>query len=299
MSTAPDPDTETPTDVGPRLRAAREAKQLSLGQIADATKILIGTLEAVETHDVAQLPGGIFTRGVVRAYAAEVGLDPEHTLRDFMAQVPSESTAAATYGDWQEDDGGLLVSLPRIDEPSGALAILKRWPTLWLVSVAVVAVLFSLWTLYPRPSAGEAPLALVSDADPALSSRPTTPLGGDPLLPSEPVPRLTDPGTPAAPASVVASAVTAPGPLATLTIVLRASRECWVSLRVDGQLVVRHVMQPDDSETHRADEEIVLSVGDAGALAFSINQQNGRPLGASGEVKTVRITPDNYRDYVR
>ena len=38
----------TPTDVGSRLRAAREAKQLSVREIADTTKISVAVLEALE-----------------------------------------------------------------------------------------------------------------------------------------------------------------------------------------------------------------------------------------------------------
>lgn len=53
-----------------------------------------------------------------------------------------------------------------------------------------------------------------------------------------------------------------------------------------------------ERESYEAHDEIVLNIGDAGAFAFAINQQAGRSLGASGEVVTVRITPQNYRIYV-
>ena len=90
---------DTPPDVGSRLRAAREAKHLSVLEIADTTKISVRALEALEENDVARLPGGIFTRGFVRSYAAEVGLDPEQTMRDFMAQLPAEEIAEVTTAD--------------------------------------------------------------------------------------------------------------------------------------------------------------------------------------------------------
>ncbi len=41
-----------------------------------------------------------------------------------------------------------------------------------------------------------------------------------------------------------------------------------------------------------------LKIGDACAFAFAINQQDGRSLGALGEVVTARITHQNYRSYV-
>src|SRR4051794_39535358 len=62
-----------PRDFGGTLRAARERRGLSLRQIATATKISMLTLEALERNDLARLPGGIFSRAFVRAYALEVG----------------------------------------------------------------------------------------------------------------------------------------------------------------------------------------------------------------------------------
>jgi cytoskeletal protein RodZ len=84
------------TDFGQRLRRARESRGISLRQVANVTRITVRALEAVERNDLSRLPGGIFTRSFVRAYAAEVGLDPEGTLREFLAQCPEEATAIPT-----------------------------------------------------------------------------------------------------------------------------------------------------------------------------------------------------------
>ena len=80
-----------PVDFGARLRTARERRGLSLRVIADATKISVRALEAVERNDISQLPGGIFSRSFVRAYAVEVGLDPEQTIADFITRFPDET----------------------------------------------------------------------------------------------------------------------------------------------------------------------------------------------------------------
>jgi cytoskeletal protein RodZ len=76
---------------GQKLREARERRGLSLRQIANATKISMITLEALERNDIARLPGGIFSRAFVRSYALEVGLDPESTIEEFMGQFPHET----------------------------------------------------------------------------------------------------------------------------------------------------------------------------------------------------------------
>src|SRR5512146_2068377 len=79
-------------DFGGHLRQAREQRGVTLRQIADRTKISVPALEALERNDISRLPGGIFTRAFVRAYAREVGIDPEDTVRRFLARFPDEST---------------------------------------------------------------------------------------------------------------------------------------------------------------------------------------------------------------
>jgi len=83
-------------DFGLKMRRLREERGVSLRQIADATKISIGALEALERNDISRLPGGIFSRAFVRSYAIEVGLDPEQTVRDFMVQFPHDSVTAGS-----------------------------------------------------------------------------------------------------------------------------------------------------------------------------------------------------------
>ena len=77
-------------DFGGKLRQAREARGLSLRQIATTTKISVAALEALERNDISKLPGGIFSRSIVRSYAAEVGLDPDQAMSDFLERFDQE-----------------------------------------------------------------------------------------------------------------------------------------------------------------------------------------------------------------
>src|SRR5437016_14651469 len=85
------PTSGAPGGFGKKLREARERRGITLREIADTTKISVSALEALERNDISRLPGGIFGRAFVRSYALEVGLDPEETIRDFMAQFPHDS----------------------------------------------------------------------------------------------------------------------------------------------------------------------------------------------------------------
>ena len=89
--------------VGARLRAAREKRGVSLRQIANSTRISVMSLEALERSDLSRLPGGIFTRAFIRAYAQEVGLDPDRTIQDFIAELPPEAATATAHSATVED----------------------------------------------------------------------------------------------------------------------------------------------------------------------------------------------------
>ena len=83
-------------DFGSRMRRTREQRGVSLRQIAESTKISVSALEALERNDISRLPGGIFSRAFVRSYAAEIGVDPEQTVREFLAQFPHDSVTAGS-----------------------------------------------------------------------------------------------------------------------------------------------------------------------------------------------------------
>src|SRR5436190_19489580 len=69
--------------IGEKLRLAREARGISLREISEQTRISIRYLEAIETDDYQRLPGGIFNRSFIRAYAKFIGYDEHNALEDY------------------------------------------------------------------------------------------------------------------------------------------------------------------------------------------------------------------------
>lgn len=65
-------------DIGSQLRAAREARNLTLEQVFKATRIKQSYLEAIEANQFQTLPGPVQARGFVRSYANYLGLDGEY-----------------------------------------------------------------------------------------------------------------------------------------------------------------------------------------------------------------------------
>lgn len=70
---------------GNKFRRARESKKLSLDDVSNVTKIGSRMLKAIEEEDFDQLPGGVFNKGFIRAYAKQLGLDPEEAVSDYLA----------------------------------------------------------------------------------------------------------------------------------------------------------------------------------------------------------------------
>ena len=79
--------------LGQALREEREARNISIEEIASATKIVPRYLEALEADRLDQMPGGFFIRGIIRTYAKSVGLDPEEVLNRYKAAGLLEAAA--------------------------------------------------------------------------------------------------------------------------------------------------------------------------------------------------------------
>ena len=152
---------------GENLRRERELRGVDLHEMADATKISIRFLQALEQDRVDVLPGGIFPRAFVRQYGKYLGLDPERLVAEFVFAFGGDPVPARTPSGRVHLDGS------------------NRW---WMVGAAAVLVIaFVLWKTAGRsrpaapaeaPVASAAPLAFPSDRlYPPPSIAPETPSG--------------------------------------------------------------------------------------------------------------------------
>ena len=80
-------------DIGAQLRSSREGKRLSLETVARTIRVQPRVLVAIERNDSAAIPPRPFGRGFVRAYAREVGLNPDQTVRDYFGQFAPPADA--------------------------------------------------------------------------------------------------------------------------------------------------------------------------------------------------------------
>ena len=71
-----------------------------------------------------------------------------------------------------------------------------------------------------------------------------------------------------------------------------------MSATVDGRKTIEQLLQVGDERTIDIQREMVLTAGDASAIALKLNGAPARPLGRAGEVVTVRLNPSNFKDYL-
>src|SRR6185369_16653339 len=81
---------------GEHLRREREMRGIGLEEIATATKISARNLRALEEEKFNQLPGGIFNKGFVRAYAKFLGVDEEQAVADYMSAANEVGNSTTT-----------------------------------------------------------------------------------------------------------------------------------------------------------------------------------------------------------
>ena len=250
-------------DIGAELRTAREAKGLSVGVLAERTRVPARTLSAIERNDRSALPPQPFARGFVRTYANELNLDHERVVREFFAQFPAEAPT-----------GPLLVTRD-IPDPS--------WqpPSRWLGMGAAVAILMVVVTA-----------AVVMGRRGESHVEPGT-VGTTGNTPASPAPARAPDVTPQ-PTARPTDAVSVPAaPPAAISVVLSMTRPCWVSATVDGRRAIYRILQPGERETLAAERGIALRFGDAGAVTWTINGRDPGSPGAAGAVRDVRITVEN------
>ena len=77
---------------GDRLRREREQRGITLDDVALTTKIRAGLLKALEEEKFDQLPGGIFNKGFVRAYARHLGIDEDQAVADYLSAAGETPT---------------------------------------------------------------------------------------------------------------------------------------------------------------------------------------------------------------
>jgi cytoskeleton protein RodZ len=290
---------------GERLRREREMRGISLDNIAESTKIGTRLLRALEEEQFELLPGGIFNKGFVRAYAKFLGLNEDEAVSDYLVAAGESGLDPRVIAE-QNDS--------RIDRSGGDMGS-SRVPGFPIIPVLILLIVIAAglggWRIYrdrvqQRKARAEASMAAVTptggqptgDTNRATDSNGASgtgapgnsPAGSEANAPEGVGPGATG-GNPVGDTNTTAPAQSAkstvPGgsnPLAPakdsatssepFEVTVRAKDHAWVSIKSDGKIAVRGIIAPPDVKTVRATGQIVFWTGNAGAVEISFNGQH-------------------------
>jgi len=251
-------------DIGGELRAARRARKRTIDQIARTTKIPPTLLRAIENNDFNRVPGGLFTRGYLRAYAREVGLDPEALVQRYRAEVECAVPEAPEPQDAVESRDVDMAELAPAGESSPGQ----------IIQICVIVIVVAAYFAWLRPSKPAARPGTVA-AQSAVATPPAP----------EPKP--------------VATTGQSPSARPPLDVDLQAVGPCWVAAAVDGSNVVARLMNAGEHERLKVGDHLALRVGDPAVFVFSIDGVPGRSLGRAGHAVSIQIDRDNYETFLQ
>ncbi|GGJ56479.1 cytoskeletal protein RodZ [Anoxybacillus voinovskiensis] len=136
------------TELGKRLKEAREAKKISLDELQQMTKIQKRYLIGIEEGNYAIMPGNFYVRAFIKQYAEAVGLDVEELFHEYAHEIPPT----------QHDE--LPEQLSRVKSRQQLTTKYDKWLALLpkvLVAVALVGVAVMVWVFLQSRSATEEP----------------------------------------------------------------------------------------------------------------------------------------------
>jgi len=293
---------------GDRLKKEREQRSISLDDISLSTKIGTRMLRALEEEKFEQLPGGIFNKGFVRAYARHVGLDEEQTLADYMEAL-GESRMQALPEVHAAKSAPAPEPRPVAHAGGEHAASEIPWGMLALALLLIVLA-FASWSYYHR-----APQVEKSTNAPAPATETTAPSGSAPSSgppsaapsPAQTVPASNDGKAPSTPipttekvarSSPVAQAALHGVPSGTFTVLLKGNdgaEQCWVSIVADGQPPFEVTLVAPEQKVIQAKNEVIVKAGSIGALDVFFNGQKVPLQGGYGVVKTLTFHSDGLQ----
>lgn len=270
------------SELGERLRQARERQGLSLAQASVDTRILQASLAALEEGAYQRLPGDVVVRGFIRNYAQYLGLSPDEMIELY-----------------RRERGGTdpIRIVPATHPPRTRTYVLPSFVGVFFVTMALVGLAYV--TLNAVGRIGERPGGVVAEATavaPPPSPLPTATLDAVPtaaptVQPAPPLPPTA--GAPAAGGGIEPVEPAAPEMMPTpsapivLEIVIpnsRGTENSWVRVQTDGSTAFEGIMRSGEKLVFEAQRRVFIRAGNPPDVQVIVNGLQQGPLGqAAGQ----------------
>lgn len=260
------------SEIGSRLSESRLEQLLTLEQVASKTMMQTKTLKAIESGDLSQLPESIYIRGFISRYAAALGFDGTKLADEFPVEPTLEPSIA-----WN-------------DTPVAQLRPLHLyWLYAAVITLAISALSYFLQqSTSPIASLSPSPVVTPSPSPSVTPSPfPVASLSPSPVVTPSPSPLVTPSPSP----------VITPSPSPTLNLSGQAIQvnltfkgQAWISVEVDNKFAFEGILPEGTQRNWKANREILLRSGNAGAVLVSVNGGVPKPMGEPGAVEELKLS---------
>jgi cytoskeleton protein RodZ len=318
---------------GERLRREREMRGISLDEIAAATKISARNLRALEDEKFKQLPGGIFNKGFVRAYAKFLGIDQEQIVAEYEA-ASQETEVAREQKLKDEFSKAEFRKLKKSDDHEISLEPKSQWGTIAVI-VLVAALAYGGYNFYQRRKLDK--LQPAQSPPPAVNIQPPASAPGTTTSPATVSPAPATPGASTSAATTenanppkveppksevkeeppktdtakqsserheAATSPTAPTNATSekpqtvsgppFELKIKVNKPSWVSIKADGKTLVNTTLSPGTERSFKATDKIELILGNSSGVEVSYNGKPVENLDTGQDVRKLTFTPSGY-----
>jgi len=280
-----------PVGIGERLRNARTARGLTYDDIEAATRIKKQYLDALEREAWDELPGAAYVRGFLASYARQLGISTDEIL-GLSPSVQTPFTPLQRSVEVRITPGNPQSRLRRIVKGIAVVVVAGAV----VLAYVVVGQLRQFAATRPGPET-TAPVPTGAGGPAGSQSAAPQPAGAPAVTPP---PAGQAPGAmPAAPAPTATSEPPAPGAASAGTlpvgqnvvITAEATDRSWVRVVSDGAVVFEGFVSAGDHQVWQGRRQVSIRVGNASALALSVNGQSVGRLGNPGDVTERTFSP--------
>lgn len=273
--------------VGQKLRAAREAQNLTLGQVYDRTKIPTDHLEAIENGRVDDLPEPVYVAGFIKRYGDMLGLSGQALSDEYKRSgTNADNKGGGIFG---MGKGGrdlppppTISYAPRVKAQSDAPSFTKTffYPSLLLIAVLATVCGLALYQQQQMQNQDPGLLALRDSTSRFNAAGTQVPIATG-QLPNAQVPGATP--------NALLPGVTA----STGKITLAATQHVWVEVKAvsSGASLFTGYLETGEKRDFEDAQGVTVRAGNGGSLSITDYAGKTEVFGLNGKVKESTFSP--------
>ncbi|WP_298818067.1 helix-turn-helix domain-containing protein [Chloroflexus sp.] len=255
------------SELGARLRRAREANGISLAQAAADTRILLQSLQALEEGAFERLPSDVVARGFIRNYAQYLGLPIDEMIDLYRRERGATDK---------------IRIVPAANPPRARMYVLPSFFAIFFITLILIGLAYIGLSALGRIGERATPPA---GALPSPTIVPPSPLPTPVASPTTAIVMATATAAPVEVIPVMPATPTAePTPIAPIVLEVRVpnvrgNENSWVRVQVDGTTVFEAIMRAGEQRVFTAQRRVFIRAGNPTDVEVTVNGLQQGPLG--------------------